>query len=78
MRRLELEIPVILYNLERIFPPSFFDLMEHLPVHLPHEARIAGPVQFRWMYPFERYCDAPNPRCPLTTRQPAETLVNVA
>ncbi|KAH0717853.1 hypothetical protein KY285_013884 [Solanum tuberosum] len=29
--------------------------MEHLPIHLPYEARIAGPVQYRWMYPFERY-----------------------
>ena len=25
----------------------------------------------------KNYCDAPNPGCPLTTRQPAETLVNV-
>ena len=55
MRRLELEIPEILCKLERIFPPAFFDSMEHLPVHLPYEARIAGPVQFRWMYPYERY-----------------------
>ena len=23
------------------------------------------------------FCDAPKPGCPLTTRQPAETLVNV-
>nr|GLL19544.1 uncharacterized protein LOC109149905 [Ipomoea trifida] len=29
--------------------------MEHLPIHLAYEARIAGPVQYRWMYPFERY-----------------------
>lgn len=29
--------------------------MEHLPIHLPYEARLGGPVQFRWMYPFERY-----------------------
>nr|GMD40855.1 uncharacterized protein LOC111894883 [Ipomoea batatas] len=28
--------------------------MEHLPIHLPYEARIAGPVQYRWMYGFER------------------------
>lgn len=28
--------------------------MEHLPVHLPYEARVCGPVQYRWMYPFER------------------------
>ena len=55
MRRLEIEIPLIICKLERIFPPSFFDVMEHLPVHLPYEARIAGPVQYRWMYPFERY-----------------------
>src|SRR5436190_12204162 len=29
--------------------------MEHLPVHLAYEARIYGPVQYRWMYPFERF-----------------------
>ncbi|KAL6542379.1 hypothetical protein OROMI_023981 [Orobanche minor] len=52
MERLEKDIPVILCKLERIFPPSFFDSMEHLPVHLPYEAKIAGPVQYRWMYPF--------------------------
>ncbi|XP_062028723.1 uncharacterized protein LOC133744669 [Rosa rugosa] len=38
----------------KIFPPSFFDVMEHLPVHLVQEALIAGAVQFRWMYPIER------------------------
>lgn len=54
MVRLQKEIPEILCKLERIFPPSFFDSMEHLPVHLAYEARLAGPVQNRWMYPFER------------------------
>lgn len=44
-----------LLNLEKIFPPSFFDVMEHLPVHLPYEAELGGPVQYRWMYPFERF-----------------------
>ncbi|XP_013601902.1 PREDICTED: uncharacterized protein LOC106309422 [Brassica oleracea var. oleracea] len=29
--------------------------MEHLPVHLPDEAALGGPVQYRWMYVFERY-----------------------
>ena len=38
MARLEEEIPVILCKLEHKFPPSFFNSMEHLPVHLPHEA----------------------------------------
>lgn len=45
----------MLCNLEKIFPPAFFDVMEHLPVHLPDEAALGGPVQYRWMYPFERY-----------------------
>ncbi|PHT70653.1 hypothetical protein T459_25757 [Capsicum annuum] len=28
--------------------------MEHLPIHLMREARLGGPVQCRWMYPFKR------------------------
>ncbi|KAG7536933.1 Transposon En/Spm-like [Arabidopsis suecica] len=52
---LKANIAVKLCNLEKIFPPSFFDVMEHLPVHLPDEAALGGPVQYRWMYPFERY-----------------------
>ncbi|GLU03254.1 hypothetical protein SLE2022_204620 [Rubroshorea leprosula] len=28
--------------------------MKHLAIHLPYEAGVGGPVQFRWMYPFER------------------------
>ncbi|PKU80174.1 hypothetical protein MA16_Dca023369 [Dendrobium catenatum] len=52
---MEQQIPFILCQLEKIFPPDFFDSMEHLPVHLPYEAMVGGPVQYRWMYPFERY-----------------------
>ncbi|XP_024015958.1 uncharacterized protein LOC112089209 [Eutrema salsugineum] len=40
---------------ERFFPPSFFDIMVHLCVHLGREARLGGAVHFRWMYPFERH-----------------------
>jgi len=36
------------------FPPSFFDIMVHLIVHLVREIRICGPVFLRWMYPIER------------------------
>ncbi|XP_068475068.1 uncharacterized protein [Phaseolus vulgaris] len=31
----------------------FFDLMEHLVIHLSTETILGGPVQYRWMYPFE-------------------------
>ncbi|GJX62489.1 hypothetical protein Tco_0295389 [Tanacetum coccineum] len=55
MIRLHTEIPIILCKLEKIFPPGFFDSMEHLPIHLAYEARVGGPVQYRWMYPFERF-----------------------
>nr|CAD1829446.1 unnamed protein product [Ananas comosus var. bracteatus] len=51
---LDSRIVLTLCKLERIFPPAFFDIMVHLPIHLAYEARIAGPVQYRWMYPIER------------------------
>ncbi|WVZ25292.1 hypothetical protein V8G54_003836 [Vigna mungo] len=54
LRKMEENISFILCKMERIFPPSFFDSMEHLPIHLPYEAGLGGPVQYRWMYPFER------------------------
>ncbi|KAF5450443.1 hypothetical protein F2P56_030797 [Juglans regia] len=55
LKQLDNDIVNILCKLEMIFPPSFFDVMVHLAVHLPREALLGGPVQYRWMYPFERY-----------------------
>lgn len=54
VERLDKNIPIILCKLEKIYPPYFFTLMVHLTIHLAQEAKIAGPVQFRWMYPIER------------------------
>ncbi|CAA0812334.1 Unknown protein, partial [Striga hermonthica] len=48
------DICLILCKLEKIYPPAFFDIMVHLSIHLPNEALIGGPVQFRWMFPIER------------------------
>ncbi|KAL0322217.1 UNVERIFIED_CONTAM: hypothetical protein Scaly_2518100 [Sesamum calycinum] len=42
LHELENSVAIILYNLEKIFPPAFFDSMEHLIVHLPYEARVGG------------------------------------
>ncbi|XP_071739782.1 uncharacterized protein [Rutidosis leptorrhynchoides] len=53
--RMEKDIVKILCDLERIFSPSFFDVMIHLSVHLASEDRLGGPVHYRWMYPIERY-----------------------
>jgi hypothetical protein len=49
------EIVLILCQLEMIFPPSFFDIMVHLTMHLAAELRIAGPVHYRGMWSPERF-----------------------
>jgi hypothetical protein len=36
--------------MEKIFPPGWFNALQHLLVHLPWEAWFGGPVQFRWTY----------------------------
>jgi hypothetical protein len=54
MEKLEKEIPVLFCKLEKIFPPGWFNQIKHLLIHLPYEAKVGGPVQYRWMYPFER------------------------
>ncbi|XP_021618084.2 uncharacterized protein LOC110619138 [Manihot esculenta] len=55
MNILEKNIVESICKMEKIFPPGFFDSMEHLPIHLAYEAKVGGPVQYHWMYPFERY-----------------------
>ncbi|AAG12809.1 TNP2-like transposon protein; 80601-79432 [Arabidopsis thaliana] len=52
---METEFVETMCQLERFCPPSLFDIMFHLPIHLSKEARLGGPIHFRWMYPFERY-----------------------
>ena len=54
MRRFEKEIVVLVCKMEKVFPPGFFNCMQHLLVHLPWEALVGGPAQFRWMYSQER------------------------
>ncbi|CAN6725431.1 unnamed protein product [Malus baccata var. baccata] len=54
-KQLNSRIALTLCQLEKIFPPAFFDIMVHLPVHLADEAVLAEPVQYRWMYPIEWY-----------------------
>ncbi|XP_042426096.1 uncharacterized protein LOC122013955 [Zingiber officinale] len=55
LEQLEENIAETLCMLERYFPPAFFTISVHLTIHLAREARLCGPVQFRWMYPFERF-----------------------
>ena len=54
MNDLKKEIPEIHCKLEKLFPPAFFDVMMHLPIHLPEEALLRGPVSYGWVFPVER------------------------
>jgi hypothetical protein len=54
MQKLEKEIVVLVCWMEKIFLPGWFNAMQHLLVHLPWEAMVGGPAQFRWMYSQER------------------------
>jgi len=53
--RLQQDVVQCLVSFEMIFPPSFFNIMTHLLVHLVKEITILGPVFLHNMFPFERY-----------------------
>lgn len=53
--KIQADLVLTLCQLEKIFPPSFFDIMVHLTVHLVREVRFCGPVFFHLMFPFERH-----------------------
>lgn len=52
--KLQSQIILTLCHLEMLFHPSFFTIMVHLTIHLVGEAKLGGPVHYRWMYPIER------------------------
>ena len=35
LSKVEVDIPILLCKLEKTFLPGFFNVMEHLPIHLP-------------------------------------------
>jgi hypothetical protein len=55
LTKLQDDLILTMCNLETIFPPSFFDLMLHLLVHIVHEMKYLGHVFLHQMYPFERF-----------------------
>jgi len=52
---LQNDVVQCLVSFELVFPPSFFDIMTHLLVHLVKEIIILGPVFLHTMFPFERF-----------------------
>ncbi|XP_074369118.1 uncharacterized protein LOC141709581 [Apium graveolens] len=58
LEKMQSELVETLCQLEKHFPPSFFDVLIHLSVHLVREVKLYGPIFLHWMYPFERYMKA--------------------
>ena len=52
---LQKDVVQCLVSFELVFPPSFFNIMTHLIVHLVEEISILGPVFLHNMFPFERF-----------------------
>jgi len=50
-----MNITNIIYELEVIFPSSFFNSMKYLTIHLAYEAKVIGHVQYKYMYLFKRF-----------------------
>ena len=57
-RKMQDDIVPILCKLEKIFPLASFDVMIHLAVHYPWEARIVGSIGYSWMYSIEMYVNS--------------------
>jgi hypothetical protein len=53
--RLQNDVVHCLVSFEPMFPPSFFNIMTHLLVHLVEEISIPGHVFLHNMFPFERF-----------------------
>jgi hypothetical protein len=51
MQVLRAKVAKTMSMLEKVFPPTCFDVMTHLVVHLVEELDLCGPVHTRWMYP---------------------------
>ncbi|XP_044974271.1 uncharacterized protein LOC123442328, partial [Hordeum vulgare subsp. vulgare] len=53
--QLQNDVIQCLVSFELVFPPSFFNIMTHLLVHLVEEIFILGPIFLHNMFPFERF-----------------------
>jgi hypothetical protein len=53
--KLQEDVVQSIVSLDMIFPPSFFNIMMCLLVHLVKEINILGPIFLHNMFPFERF-----------------------
>jgi hypothetical protein len=57
------------------FPPSFFDIMVHLPIHLVRQVKLCGPIANAWCYPVERHLNVLK-KYVMSKAQPESAIAN--
>jgi len=60
LARLQLFVAETQAQLEMCFPPSFFDIMEHLMIHMANQITELGPMYFHQMWTYERFMSTLN------------------
>ncbi len=55
MQMLRDEVAKIMSTIDKVFPPTTFDVMTHLVVQLVEKLVLCGLVQTRWMYLIKQY-----------------------
>ena len=55
LAKLQNDVVQCLVSFELVFPPSFFNIMMYLLVHMIKEISILGPMFLHNMFPFERF-----------------------
>jgi hypothetical protein len=72
--RLQNDVVHCLVSFELVFPPSFFNIMTHLLVHLVEEISILGAIFLHNMFPFERFMGVLK-KCVRNRARPAGSIV---
>ena len=73
--RLRSDLVQCLVSFKLVFPPSLFNIMTHVLVHLVDEIRLLGPISLHTMFPFERFmgvlkkyvCNCARPEASIST-----------
>jgi hypothetical protein len=53
MHILQENVAITMCMLEMTMPPTFFEMMTHLIIHLVEDLDICGPIHTKWMYSIE-------------------------
>jgi hypothetical protein len=64
---------VLVCKMEKVFPPGWFNAMQHLLVHLPWEAKVRGPLQrdhelLKYVFLMYQQCECSHDTIPYSRR----------